>query len=394
MTWTRGRELSRIDFADNTSVEYKYNKDGLRTYKNSSTEEVTYEWDDNKLIRETVKKKSNNKVYDIWYLYDYNDSPIGYTYSYINSNNTKSTVTIYYEKNIQGDVIGLTTMYGTEIATYTYDAWGKITSTIHNSNYDLAYNLNHITYRGYYRDDETGFYYLQSRYYDNVTMRFLNVDKMFKVDSSNDYIFKDNMFIYCNCNPINCFDPSGNMGIRIDAKNIKRNIKKYGKKFVKLTIATMAYAYLISKGYSLAYDMFEHALYGNGKALPEVIKKRLRKKIKKDKQLKSRITFILKECKKRNVYYTQDKLYKFQFTKDKDLFYSVQHITSTRMTGNRISNKTWSVYIYIYDIYNFDEFREWTSFAGISNNLGLILESVGIVKKYKWSIVNNETYSI
>lgn len=31
-------------------------------------------------------------------------------------------------------------------------------------------------YRGYYFDRETGFYYLQSRYYDPATGRFLNAD--------------------------------------------------------------------------------------------------------------------------------------------------------------------------------------------------------------------------
>ena len=37
-------------------------------------------------------------------------------------------------------------------------------------------NLNPLRYRGYVYDDETGLYYLQSRYYDPVTGRFLNAD--------------------------------------------------------------------------------------------------------------------------------------------------------------------------------------------------------------------------
>ena len=33
-----------------------------------------------------------------------------------------------------------------------------------------------LHYRGYYYDTETGFYYLQSRYYDPITHRFINAD--------------------------------------------------------------------------------------------------------------------------------------------------------------------------------------------------------------------------
>ncbi|MBQ9375107.1 MAG: hypothetical protein IJU04_02055 [Ruminococcus sp.] len=36
--------------------------------------------------------------------------------------------------------------------------------------------LNPFRYRGYYYDEDTGLYYLQSRYYDPVTMKFINAD--------------------------------------------------------------------------------------------------------------------------------------------------------------------------------------------------------------------------
>ena len=36
--------------------------------------------------------------------------------------------------------------------------------------------MNPFRYRGYYYDNETGFYYLQSRYYDPSTGRFINAD--------------------------------------------------------------------------------------------------------------------------------------------------------------------------------------------------------------------------
>ena len=65
--------------------------------------------------------------------------------------------------------------------TYTYDAWGKILSVQAMSGIEITSaadiaNLQSLKYRGYVYDYETGFYYLQSRYYDHATHRFLNAD--------------------------------------------------------------------------------------------------------------------------------------------------------------------------------------------------------------------------
>ena len=59
--------------------------------------------------------------------------------------------------------------------------------------------MNPIRYRGYYYDTETGFYYLQSRYYDPTTCRFINSDEY---ASTGQGIFGQNMFAYCANNPI------------------------------------------------------------------------------------------------------------------------------------------------------------------------------------------------
>ena len=139
-TWSRGRQLTGIVFNDGTQgqtggeendlveydVTYKYNQDGLRIYKDTSDIETTYEWDDSKLLRETVRYKTTNRTYDIWYFYDGNGAVIGFEYSFINDVNGKSATRIYYEKDLQGNVIGLLDCRGAEIATYFYDAWGDI----------------------------------------------------------------------------------------------------------------------------------------------------------------------------------------------------------------------------------------------------------------------------
>ncbi len=66
-------------------------------------------------------------------------------------------------------------------------------------------NLSPFRYRGYYYDTESGFYYLMSRYYDPVTHRFINADDRLNSDE----ILGNNVFAYCNNNPIMYSDPDG-----------------------------------------------------------------------------------------------------------------------------------------------------------------------------------------
>ena len=91
---------------------------------------------------------------------------------------------------------------GTPAASYCYDAWGKILS----SSGDLA-ELNPLRYRGYVYDQETGFYYLQSRYYDPAIGRFINADSMVNVQSA----LSSNLFAYCLNNPSSMSDDTGNL---------------------------------------------------------------------------------------------------------------------------------------------------------------------------------------
>ena len=65
---------------------------------------------------------------------------------------------------------------------------------------------NPFRYRGYYYDTETGFYYLQTRYYDPQVCRFLNADGII---GANGGIQGYNMFAYCNNNPVMNYDPDG-----------------------------------------------------------------------------------------------------------------------------------------------------------------------------------------
>ena len=85
-----------------------------------------------------------------------------------------------------------------------YDAWGNLTTTSSKNNFFTDASL--FKYRGYIYDWDTGFYYLQSRYYDPEVGRFINADGYINANSD---IIGYNMYAYCSNNPVNFVDPKG-----------------------------------------------------------------------------------------------------------------------------------------------------------------------------------------
>ena len=169
----------------------------------TGTQTVTHEYLtlNGKVARETIK--TNNSLTAVLdFIYDESGKPFALKYS----TNGTSFETYYYVLNLQGDVVKLIHYIpGFEydsVATYEYDAWGNILS----SSGRLA-EINPLRYRGYYYDSETGFYYLQSRYYDPVNRRFINADSY---ASTGQGFIGTNMFAYCNNSPILFVDHDGN----------------------------------------------------------------------------------------------------------------------------------------------------------------------------------------
>ena len=129
----------------------------------------------------------------MYFQYDSAGAPIGFVYN---------DVQYLYITNISGDIIGITDAQGNPIAEYIYDAWGKlldITTAEENNEEQLSLaNANPLRYRGYYYDNETGYYYLQSRYYNPEWGRFISADSFAYLDTQNS--FSLNAYIYCwNC---------------------------------------------------------------------------------------------------------------------------------------------------------------------------------------------------
>jgi RHS repeat-associated protein len=91
------------------------------------------------------------------------------------------------------------------VVEYTYDAWGNILS-VTGPLADTVGMKNPYRYRGYRYDNETEWYYLQSRYYNPQWGRFINTDAVILTDARDLALAA---YCYCNNNPIMYHDPSG-----------------------------------------------------------------------------------------------------------------------------------------------------------------------------------------
>ena len=114
-----------------------------------------------------------------------------------------------YVKSLQGDIVAILDENGNTVVSYGYDAWGAPLWCTG----ELAETLGKVQpfrYRGYVFDEETGLYYLRSRYYNPQWGRFVNADAY---ASTGRKIIDCNMFAYCASNPINKKDPTGNFEI-------------------------------------------------------------------------------------------------------------------------------------------------------------------------------------
>ena len=167
----------------------------------TGTQTVTHEYLtlNGKVARETIK--TNNSLTAVLdFVYDDAGRPFALRYS----TNGTSFQTYYYVLNLQGDVVKLIHYIpGFEyesVATYEYDAWGNVSSS------GKLAEINPLRYRGYYYDSETGFYYLQSRYYDPVNRRFISADRHL---STGQGFVGTNMFAYCNNSPVFLADYDG-----------------------------------------------------------------------------------------------------------------------------------------------------------------------------------------
>ncbi len=180
---------------------FTYGPDGMRTSRSNGTTTWKYTYNGSQLMAMT---SGSTKMY---FTYDAAGRPVSIKYN---------GTTYYYVLNAQGDVVMLVNFNCTPVAAYTYDAWGKLCRTTGSMASTLGI-YNPLRYRGYVYDVDTGLYYLQSRYYNPEMGRFINADSYV---STGQGIIGNNMFAYCNNNPVCNIDPTGEFAISLTTISI------------------------------------------------------------------------------------------------------------------------------------------------------------------------------
>ena len=240
-TWN-GRELAAAT-VNGQNISYSYNADGVRVKKTVGSTETYYAVDGGKVASQRVGGNS------LYFDYSVDGTPFEVAYN---------STFYYYVLNIQGDVIAICDSAGNPVVEYTYDPWGKVLSITGS----LASTLGHdnpLRYRGYYYDNETGFYYLQSRYYDPETGRFINMDT---ITDGGAGVLGNNLFMYAANNPVNNSDSSGHWITKNSIKRIAKNVVNPMVKKVKNALSTKNATYSYGINLSVSPSVFIFNLQG------------------------------------------------------------------------------------------------------------------------------------
>ena len=188
-TWKAGRMLASM-VKNGTNAQFTYDHNGMRIRKIVNGVTTNYTLNGKNVVHMTQGS------HDLHFFYDAQGKPGMVTYN---------DVDYFYVYNLQGDVVALIDANGTQVVEYGYDAWGNPISKTGTLAATLG-TLNPFRYRGYVYDEETGLYYLRSRYYNPEWKRFINADDLVgKIGT----LLCHNQYSYCGNSPILYSDQNG-----------------------------------------------------------------------------------------------------------------------------------------------------------------------------------------
>ena len=193
-TWQNGRQLQKMQKAGVTA-EFVYNADGLRVQKTVNGVATKYTLHGKNVVHMT------HGTDELHFFYDAQNRPAVVVYN---------GVPYAYVKSLQGDVIAILDAAGNVVVSYVYDAWGAPIGKSGSMAETLG-TLNPFRYRGYVFDEETGLYYLRSRYYNAQWGRFVNADNVLNICATSNCNRVPNAFAYCSNGVIQRTDTDGKL---------------------------------------------------------------------------------------------------------------------------------------------------------------------------------------
>ena len=220
MTWDNAGNLASIHKGTNpflpsstSGVSYTYLANGQRRTKTVGSQTTTYRYNNGLLLSQKTESAGSGtgSSETLSFTYDTDGKPVTLTYK----QGSNAAVTYFYAYNGQGDVIAIYNSSNSAlVGSYEYDLWGKLISvTPASSSSDPKGILtkNPFRYRGYYYDNETGYYYLNARYYDPQVRRFIGAEPNVYAGGFDNGAGLNgyNAFDYCANSPVNAADYTG-----------------------------------------------------------------------------------------------------------------------------------------------------------------------------------------
>ena len=165
-----------------STATYAYNGDGLRMSKTISGSTTQFLWDLSRSIPVLLK-----------------DGPVQYVYGPGGSplEQISGSTVLWLHHDQLGSTRLVTDTSGSNKATYSFDAYGNLTST-------TGTITNPFRFAGEYRDAESGLLHLRARYYDPSTGQFISRDPAVALTRQ--------PYSYGYDNPLNMTDPTGLLG--------------------------------------------------------------------------------------------------------------------------------------------------------------------------------------
>lgn len=197
MEWEQGHQLKHITGAG-LDMYCRYNDSGKRIRKTVNGVTTDFYLDGSAIL---MQMSSDGSRIDFFY----DDKGNVFAMKYQNE-------MYFYRKNLFGDILGILDSHGTELVKYEYNSWGKLLNLTDYSSNGLG-RRNPFRFKGYYYDEELGMYYLNSRYYDPETGRFVNADDVEVLEVEQENLAQYNLYAYCLNNPVNRADESGELSI-------------------------------------------------------------------------------------------------------------------------------------------------------------------------------------